>query len=133
MSFHPFSVMTKRFNKYELKSFRATLRANLTSAEASLWSLLKNKQLEGKKFRRQHSVDNYVLDFYCPEERLAIELDGEPHFTAHGQEKDQIRTQHLEALGIRVIRFENKDVHERSEVVLEIIKSHFTSKFKSKK
>ena len=58
------------------KTKRKKLRNNLTPAEAALWNLLKNSQLEGRKFRRQHSVGFYILDFYCPSERMAIELDG---------------------------------------------------------
>ncbi|WP_255518216.1 endonuclease domain-containing protein [Fulvivirga sp. M361] len=64
------------YNKPELKKFRKELRNNGTSAEATLWTMLKNKQLEGRKFRRQYSVGYYILDFYCTSERLAIELDG---------------------------------------------------------
>ena len=74
----------KIHNKIELKGKRKFLRNNSASAEAMLWLLLKGKQLEGRKFRRQHSVGNYVLDFYCPSEKLAVELDGEPHFTDEG-------------------------------------------------
>jgi very-short-patch-repair endonuclease len=63
---------------------RKALRNNLTSAEATLWLCLKNKQLEGKRFRRQFSIGNYIVDFYCPEQKLAIELDGQGHFTVQG-------------------------------------------------
>jgi very-short-patch-repair endonuclease len=63
-------------NRPELKQIRRELRHNLTPAEATLWRCLQNKQLAGRKFRRQHSVGSYVLDFYCPSEMLAIELDG---------------------------------------------------------
>jgi len=59
-----------------LKYFRRKLRSKMTPAEAKLWTYLKGKQLEGKKFRRQHSVSRYILDFYCPSSKLAIELDG---------------------------------------------------------
>lgn len=62
-----------------LRFFRKALRHNLTPAEAKLWTLLKGSQLAGRKFRRQHSVGNFILDFYCPSERLAIELDGAVH------------------------------------------------------
>ena len=82
-------------NRKELESLRKDLRKHLTPAEATLWSLIKGKQLEGRKFRRQHSVDKYVLDFYCPSERLAIELDGEPHFSDEGIKRDEKRTEYL--------------------------------------
>jgi very-short-patch-repair endonuclease len=83
---------------------------------------LKNSQIEKKKFRRQHSVGPYVLDFYCPSERLCIELDGAGHFTDGGYEYDTARTEYLDAHDIFVIRFENKDVFENTEGVLEEIR-----------
>jgi very-short-patch-repair endonuclease len=63
------------------KKFRKQLRSSLTAAEALLWRLLQRRQLEGKKFRRQSSIGRYIVDFYCPECRLVIELDGEQHFS----------------------------------------------------
>ena len=117
----------KLHNIKELKENRKRLRNSLTPAEAKLWSLLKNSQVEKRKFRRQHSVGPYVLDFYCPSERLCIELDGAAHFTEGGYEYDTARTEYLEALNICVIRFENKDVFEKTEGVLDIIRRNFTS------
>ncbi|MCL4492250.1 MAG: DUF559 domain-containing protein [Nitrospirae bacterium] len=113
--------MEKIHNIKNLRENRKRLRNSLTPAEAKLWSLLKNSQLKGRKFRRQHSVGPYVLDFYCPSERLCIELDGATHFTDGGYEYDTARTEYLEALGIRVMRFENADVFENTEGVLEEI------------
>jgi very-short-patch-repair endonuclease len=78
-------------NRKNLKPFRKDLRNNLTSAEATLWKYLKASQL-GKKFRRQHSAGNYILDFYCATERIAIELDGKNHFTEDGMRYDEVRT-----------------------------------------
>lgn len=112
-------------NRIYLKKFRKNLRNNLTPAEAKLWTLLKSAQLEGRKFRRQHSVGNYILDFYCPTAQIAIELDGEGHFTVIGQEKDQIRDAYLITKGITVLRFENKMVFEQIDEVLEEIKHCF--------
>lgn len=112
-------------NKSELKELRQRLRNNATPAEEVLWKFLKGKQLAGRKFRRQFSVGYYVVDFYCPMEKLAIELDGAPHFTAEGQAKDKIRTQFLNDQGIRVIRFENEDVFNRLDAVLEQIANCF--------
>lgn len=108
-----------------LKQNRRDLRNNLTPAEASLWTLLKSKQLEGRKFRRQHSVGNYILDFYCTAERLAIELDGAHHFTEKGMHYDEERTAYLNSVDIRVIRFENKLVFIDPEYILKEIKSNF--------
>ena len=74
--------MHDTMNKSELKSVRKDLRNNGTSAEATLWELIKGKQIDGLKFRWQHSVGPYILDFYCPQFRLSIELDGEVHSTS---------------------------------------------------
>jgi very-short-patch-repair endonuclease len=117
----------KIHNIRNLKETRKILRNSLTPAEAKLWSLLKNSQLENRKFRRQHSVGPYVLDFYCPSEKLCIELDGATHFTDSGYEYDIARTEYLQALNIRVMRFENKDIFENTEGVLEEIRRHFIS------
>ena len=112
-------------NLPHLKTFRQELRHNLTPAEAKLWSYLQNSQLEGRKFRRQHSIGNYILDFYCPGERIAIELDGEVHFNEEAELRDQERTAFLNAFGVQVIRFENKLVFEQADWVLDEIKSWF--------
>ncbi len=112
-------------NLPHLKTFRKELRNNLTPAEAFLWNLLKNKQLEGRKFRRQHSVGNYILDFYCPEEKQPIELDGEGHFEASQADYDYDRDLFLNEYDIKVLRFENKDVFENTENVLQAIKDEF--------
>ncbi len=110
-------------NQPHLTDKRKQLRKNLTSAEATLWLCLKNKQLCGKRFRRQYSFGNFIMDFYCPEEKLTIELDGKDHFTAIGTEKDVNRDAFLKEHGITVLRFENKLIFERLEEVLNEIKS----------
>lgn len=109
-------------NLIGLKNNRRNLRKNLTPAEAKLWSHLQNNQV-GEKFRRQHSIGYYILDFYCPRKKLAIELDGSPHDTEQGYKNDQIRTEYLETKGIKIIRFENKEVITNIEgVIIEIRK-----------
>jgi very-short-patch-repair endonuclease len=108
-----------------LKDNRKALRNNSTSAEATLWKFLKGSQLEGRKFRRQHSIENYILDFYCPSERINIELDGEHHFTEEGSEKDKLRDEYLTNLGIKVLRIENRDIFENFDNVMEMIKNNF--------
>ena len=113
------------YNLKYLKENRRNLRSNLTPAEATLWVALKNKQLGGRRFRRQFSVGNYILDFFCPSEKLAIELDGAYHFTVAGFEKDKERDHYLESKGIKVLRFENKYVFQHIEAVLEEIRKHF--------
>ena len=114
------------FNKKELKSYRVSLRNNLTSAEASLWNLLKSRQIEGVKFRRQYSLGNYIADFCSPSHKLIIELDGAVHGDYHQVEKDTIRDQYLEGLGFKVLRFENKLVFQAPDYVLGEIKKHLT-------
>ena len=112
-------------NNKNLKNFRKELRRKLTPAEAYLWNELKNKKLEGRKFRRQHSINNFILDFYCADEYLIIELDGEVHLNALAEEKDRKREEILEGSGFTVIRFENKMVFENLESVLKEIKDNF--------
>ena len=104
---------------------RQTLRSALTSAEAVLWNQLKNSQLGNRKFRRQHSVGEYVLDFYCPVEKIAIELDGAGHFNVIGEAHDLARTAYLAQFGIVVLRFENKAVWSGLDGVLFEIQRHF--------
>ena len=119
------NMTEKVHNIKNLRENRKKLRNSLTPAEAKLWSLLKDSLLEDRKFRRQHSVGPYVLDFYCPTEKLCIELDGMAHFTDEGYEYDTTRTEYLKAMEIRVLRFENKDVFENTEGVLEEIRKKF--------
>jgi very-short-patch-repair endonuclease len=92
------------------------LRQNLTPAEQKLWQALKNRQLGGLRFRCQHPVSSFILDFYCPESHLAIELDGEIH--EHQHEYDNERTAKLSRLGYRVLRFRNEAVMTDFENVL---------------
>jgi len=117
---------TVRINNLpHLKTFRKELRNNLTPAEAKLWTYLQNSQLEGRKFRRQHSVANYILDFYCPSEKLAIELDGEVHNNVEQAEYDRERDLFLLATGIKVLRFENRVVFENPQGLLDDVKNEY--------
>ena len=109
----------------KLLIFRKKLRNKGTSAEAELWNYISNKKLEGRKFRRQHSVGSYILDFYCPSEKLAIELDGEDHYWQEGIEKDLKKELFLKRHSIRVLRFENKWVFQDIEYVLKTIAAAF--------
>ncbi len=90
-----------------------------------MWKTLQKKQLEGRKFRRQHSIGNYIVDFYCPKEKLVIELDGAGHFTPEGSDQDEKRDTYMNGLGIKVLRFENRDVFNNLDAVLEVIRSKF--------
>jgi very-short-patch-repair endonuclease len=113
-------------NRSYLKDTRRELRNSSTAAEAELWNHLKAGQQQGRKFRRQHSVRNYILDFYCPSEKLAIELDGQVHYSAIADSLDQERDRELNGLGIKVLRFENKEVFQNIEDVLHEINSGFS-------
>ena len=108
-----------------LKELRRELRKNPTPAETILWQHVRNKQL-GATIQRQHSIGNYITDFYCAKYKLIIELDGQVHFTPEAQEYDQQRTNYLSELGFRVIRFENITVIEHLDEVLATIKSNMT-------
>jgi len=103
------------FNRKGLKSFRSTLRKRSTSAEVALWNILKSRNLDEKKFRRQYSIDNYIVDFCCPSEKLIIELDGAPHGEYHRIKEDENRDKYIESLGFTVIRFENRVVFQEPE------------------
>ncbi|MCJ7555226.1 MAG: endonuclease domain-containing protein [Ignavibacteriaceae bacterium] len=115
----------KIFNKKEWMSRRKELRNNSTYTEIFFWQQVKSKQLEGRKFRRQTSIGSYVVDFYCPEEKLVVELDGEVHFNEEVIKFDQKRTEYLESLGLKVIGFENNEVLKNTEYVLSKIKEYF--------
>ena len=104
-------------NRSDMKPFRKHLRNHATSAEATLWTMLKNKQVGGLKFRRQNSIGKFVTDFYCPVLQLAVELDGEPHATPAGIEKDIKRDGYLNDHGITVFRYENRWVFEYPDVI----------------
>ncbi|MCB0219596.1 MAG: endonuclease domain-containing protein [Chrysiogenetes bacterium] len=97
------------------------LRHHPTPQERKLWQYLRGRRLGGFRFRRQHPVGPYILDFYCCERRLAVELDSSQHsFPEHG-ERDSDRSQTLQAEGIRVLRFWNLDIDRRLQVVAEEI------------
>ncbi|MEH1935502.1 MAG: endonuclease domain-containing protein [Nostoc sp.] len=103
----------------KLKPLARQMRCEPTPAEKLLWEKLRHKQLLGFKFRRQQTIDRFIVDFYCNEARLAVEVDGEIH--DYTQEEDAIRQEFLESLGLQVGRFRNEDVLERMEGVLQDI------------
>ena len=115
MHHQPVYFHMQLYNRRHQKPFRQHLRTHGTSAEAVLWMSLKRRQLGGFKWRRQFGVGPYVLDFYCPAARLAVELDGAVHDGR--QSEDTERTQALATLGIAVFRFENRLVSEQLESV----------------
>ncbi len=117
----------KLYNKPEKKTARKYLRNNSTKPEQILWDYLKNKKFHGVKFRRQYSVDRYILDFYSIELRLGIELDGEIHEDENAIEYDSKRTEYLKLRKIKIIRFSNKEVINSISEVLKAIKQEIES------
>ena len=103
----------------QLLEFAKVMRSNGTNVENLMWQLLRNKHFINLKFRRQHVISPYIVDFYCHELGLVIELDGSQHGTDDAVEYDAERTQFLEALGLKVVRYWNHDVLGNTEVVLE--------------
>lgn len=116
--------MTTYFNKKSQKSRRQVLRRNLTEAEAALWVHLRHRKIQGFKFRRQYGVGPYILDFYCPQLKLAIEVDGPGHQRTAQREYDQARTDYLNAFQITVLRFTNQQVSDEILTVVQHIKEH---------
>jgi very-short-patch-repair endonuclease len=110
------------YNKQDLKERRKTLRKNQTPAERKLWNSLRNKKIQDFKFYRQFSIDYYIADFYCPESKLVIEIDGLQHNRKYEKDYDQVRTELLESLNIKVIRFSNDKVMNNFQEVIDQIK-----------
>jgi len=104
------------------KAQAAELRKNMTVAEKILWQKLRNRNLNNLKFRRQHPVDIFILDFYCHEKKLAIEVDGGIHNQEAQREWDENRTYELNEFGINVLRFTNEEVIDRTKEVMKSIK-----------
>ena len=103
----------------QLLKFSRQLRSSSTDAEHLMWQLLRAKRFMNLKFRRQHVIQPYIVDFYCHEIGLVIELDGGQHGTDEAIEYDAERTKFLEALGLTVVRYWNHDVLGNTDVVLE--------------
>lgn len=98
------------------------LRKNGTMAEDQLWQAVRNRKIDGLKFRRQHPFEEFILDFYCPEKNLVLEIDGDYHLTSEQMEYDQNRARFLEQHGLKVLRFTNEEVENELEYVLARIK-----------
>ena len=109
------------YNSKTLLGFRQQLRRNMTTPEKCLWLRLKQQQL-GVKFRRQHGIGNYIVDFYCPSLHLVIEIDGHSHYTPEAKGADHIRDIYLASLNLKVLRFTNLQVTDNIDAVLTSIK-----------
>lgn len=117
--------MRSNFNRKYQKEYRRMLRNEATLYERILWSKLRGRQLEGRKFRRQAGIGKYIADFYCPAEKLVVELDGPYHCTNQTNEKDKDRELYFRKLGIKVLRIPNPHSAEALRNLLNEISSQF--------
>ena len=111
-----------------LKDRRRELRRNQTDAERAFWAKVRNKQFFGMKFFRQYSFGPYILDFYCPEKKLAVELDGGQHNQPESREYDVVRTNYLNAHCLVVVRFWNNEVLSEMDAVLACLEQKVMSR-----
>ena len=116
--------MKKIHSQPNLIEYRKKLRRRSTTAESTLWKCINRRQIENLKFRRQHSISNYIVDFYCPEIRLIIELDGASHDNYLSEERDEKRDRILQELNCTILRFENRYVYEFLSEIIGAIKTH---------
>lgn len=115
--------MTQLFNKKSQAVKRRILRKNAPSPEHILWQAIRNRKINGQKFKRQFSIGRYVVDFYSPSLRLVIEIEGDYHAKEDVKKYDLERRKFIESLGIRFLRFSNKEVEENIDGVLDKINS----------
>ncbi len=113
-------MTNKIYNQLNKKSLRQELRSNAPAPEKILWNKIRSNQL-GVKFRRQYGIGRYIADFYSPQIKLAIELDGDSHYQDGSQEYDAVRDQFMHSLGIVVLRFRNDEVMRELNAVIEKI------------
>ncbi len=113
--------MSQVFNRHSELETRRALRNSMPPAEVILWERLQRRQVAGAKFRRQHSVEKFVLDFYCPEVRLAIELDGSSHDGEEAAQRDESRQEFIESYGIVFLRFSNQEIYQNIQGIVETI------------
>lgn len=106
----------------KLYQYGRELRVTSTKAEKVLWEYLRNRNLGGLKFRRQHPIDKFIADFYCHEKKIVVELDGAIHDDKMNAQYDEARTYELNGSGIKVIRFRNSEVENNISLVIEEIK-----------
>lgn len=105
----------------QLKPKTRDLRKNMTDAEIHLWQRIKGKQLQGLQFYRQKPIGIYIVDFYCPQVKLILEIDGGQHYEKENMEKDRIRDEYFQKLGLKVLRFNNIEVLKNIDGVVESV------------
>ena len=113
--------MSQVFNRHEELDVRRALRNAMPPMEVILWKRLQRRHVAQAKFRRQHSVESFVLDFYCAEVRLAIELDGPSHDGEEAAQRDKARQEFIESYGIVFLRFSNEEIYQNIEGIGETI------------
>jgi len=113
-----------------LKQFSRALRSNMTDAERLLWQRLRNRQLCGVQFYRQKPLLSFIVDFHCPKAKLVIELDGGQHFEPEHLAKDSERDMRLESIGLKVLRFDDRQVMRETDAVLEMIYAEVVRRLK---
>ena len=106
----------------EILRLAGDLRRNMTKAEKLLWDKLRHRKMDGYRFRRQHPLKDFIVDFFCYEAMLVIELDGDVHDSDFQAERDLERTKILNQLGLTIIRFSNKEVHQNISQVISTIR-----------
>ena len=107
----------------KLKELARRLRKNMTRGEVILWQRLKCKQVRGYDFDRQRPIDQFIVDFYCKQLMLAIEIDGSSHDSEQAQQRDRERQSRLESLGVRFLRFRESEVRNNTDAVVDAIES----------
>lgn len=112
------NVQQTIFNRKRQKEARQSLRNNMPMPEQLLWLRLRGKGCSGFKFRRQHGIGPYIVDFYCPDNQLVIEIDGDSHYVPGAAAHDSQREQYMKKLGIKTIRFTNTAIRENIEAVI---------------
>jgi very-short-patch-repair endonuclease len=108
------------FNLKNHQYLRVKLRSNMPEPERRLWRHIRGRQL-GVKFRRQHGIGIFIVDFYCSEKHLVIELDGASHFTEDAQLHDRERSEYLQDVGLEVVRFTNEQIMNELDSVLQVL------------
>ena len=114
--------MTKHFNKKQIQKRRRLLRSNMTFSEKIVWMYLRKRQMK-ERFLRQYSVDNYIIDFYCPKLKIAIEIDGDVHEQEKQKKHDRVRQEYLEQIGIKFIRIKNDKLFDNPNKAFERIEN----------
>lgn len=114
-------MIDKKYSQKYIIQLARQLRKDMNPSEIVLWEIIKDKKISGYKFRNQHPVDRYILDFYCHEKKLAIEIDGNIH--DHRKEYDKYRDEYLKSAGIEVLRFSNDEIINNPDKIIEIIRT----------